>query len=172
LPQAQQYIEDLKAIDADAVKRAMTFFPLSTPTSSAETSAKGDETTTPTTESKPTPTASGQLRPATDTLFVAATAEAANSVNEPVEDASTEANKVGVIATDDVPDIPTLPTTTDEAVARMAAAPTTLSQAELLSSRGTNRWVLLSVMVGSGGVLFVAMRSILGCCCNDASSTP
>jgi hypothetical protein len=50
----------------------------------------------------------------------------------------------------------------EESVASMSRTPATLNQAEMLAQQGANLWLLFGVTMGSSGVLFVAMRSILG----------
>ena len=163
LPEAKTYIEELRKVDADAVKRAMTFFPLNTPASSEATDGEGDsESAATAAEPAPSPTASGQRQLNTETLLVAASGEAEESAEPSSEVDTTET--AGSAREKPAAAVPVQKRTmVNDSVARTADLPATLDQAESLANQGANLFVLFGVVLGSGGIFFAAMRSILGC---------
>lgn len=177
LPLAKEKIEQLKLVDADAVKRAMMFFPLTSD------KKKEDEP----------PSKSEEKETKKEDLI-----EEVSEVKKPTQEGALTAQFISTSSADPMPVIPAPPSTTEPSTvvhatvgkagakknstvaqastssalkeARAMATsttsittPETLNQAELLVDRNqTNRWLPIGVATIAGGVCFVLMRTIMG----------
>ncbi len=147
-PEAKKYIEELSKIDADAVKRAQTFFPL------GPDSGNQDSQKTETPAAQPSPSSSSQFRPRrtvwpTSYLVAQASDHETDSLSPNAEESKSEADNVSVDAR-------------GGAVADASGVPATLSQVELLAESGPSTWLVLGVAMLVGIVLLLLMRVILG----------
>lgn len=161
-PSAKAKIDELKKVDADAVKRAMLFFPLGMEKESEDSDKskpedkKSIETTgaaSPDSDSTSSNTLT-QPTPPTVTLDASATSKRMAASREPMEvaevgDSLSSRDRLAVM-----PSIASSGMSVD--------SPDTLNQVEAVEEEASNLGLMLGVTFLSGGICFVAMRSILG----------
>ena len=164
LPIAKEKIELLKTVDPDAVKRAMTFFPL-TPYDQDE--KKADEQTEGEAASKaqttvPTNT-TGAVVPSRDSAAQDISLLGITESKTNVAQVSPAQPKVDVPSQDDVAleSVSLTPVKNSKSVVSIAP-PDTLNQVESRAEQGPNFWKLLGVVMVSMTVCFYAMRNALG----------
>ena len=171
LPLAKDKIEELKLVDADAVKRAMMFFPV--------TPEKDEKTESSEEGSKAAPAEKEAKKPELKKVgSVGTTSFKAQLANEMKKQSSL----VPLPDTDSIPVLAAPQTgTPGESVAQASPmssiqkarsmvksntsidTPETLNQVEsIVDDKSTNPWLLLGVTIVAGGLCFATMRSILG----------
>lgn len=164
LPIAKEKIEQLKLVDADSVKRAMTFFPLTVE------KEEGEATDSPSSEASKDPEAVADEAGGE----VTSNKTSQNAPHPKVEGIPSlgpdvqQPQPIRVSADTAVAQAPI--TVTDPKQARLMqpqtntsiTPPETISLVESSVDEGLNPWVLLSVTFLGGGLCFATMRSILG----------
>lgn len=163
LPIAEEQIEALKEIDPDAVKRAMQFFPLkpekkkdeSTNTTKSPAKEDGPASTTSAATANGEPSGlRGEAQAMTSAALVSSTVSFPGSSDAKVAQLTDAAEKPATAALN-------LRVNKSNAQTRINP-PDTLNQVESMAEQGANFWALFGVSLLSGGLCFVAMRSILG----------
>lgn len=158
-PTAAERIEDLKKVDADAVKRAMTFFPL-TPEKKDESKETGPKASgdpkVNADEPKPVPAAASVSEP-TDAQSLA--------INPAISYQGAGEGQVAQASGAPEAEVPSATTAKQIKQTKSVVSintPDTLTQVESAAETEVNIWVLLGVTSLAGCLCFTAMRSILG----------
>lgn len=154
LPIAQEKIELLKTIDAKAVGRAMTLFPVTTDNESDTNTSNG---AAPADEEVPANTTSQNSEAGTDSGIV-------NELASPPQDSLLGSGAIAQVnATQPVAKpIPALASAKDLQSVVSIIPPDTLNQVESIAAQGPNFWKLLGVTMLSTAACFFAMRSAIG----------
>ncbi len=166
LPVAEEKIEVLKTIDAEAVKRAMTFFPMSADPKDEEESeatAEADKVSQGLSPAETTAVAES-LKSATSNDL------ADDSVSPTIQAASAATNTAVETNETDVAQLAETKKTNSFTTARVKDSnsevsivpPDTLNEVESEAEKGPNFLKLLGVMMLCGAVCLVAMRTALG----------
>lgn len=167
-PLAKENIEKLKKVDADAVRRAMTFYPLAPEKKNKADQSKSSAATLDTSENLQLKNSesevSGPLTEPTASLQSEAYASAADGI------ASEAQVRLKVDGPIKVAEVTNAPENRERStgLSRMTSSamsvntPDTMDQVEQLAEGGVNIWVMFGVTLVSGGLCFIAMRTILG----------
>ena len=159
LPLAKEKIEQLKLVDADAVKRAMMFFPLTEEKESGDGESKtpkeevNAEDVTQEVSAKDPPKTTNMLLPKADPMPVLPAPK--SRVSSGVEGEEVAQASTRFLALDEARAMATSTTS--------IATPETLNQVETLADEDVvNPMFLAGVVTAAGGLCFVTMRGILG----------